>query len=278
LTPYKWNEGPQAGWYWQRVGSEDGWVYLDANHQASQPPGSGAASAPLEPQWGGGLGWPYGATSNAPGKAGVPALASTLTDPYNIPEAYRTEMLGGAENAYQTARGRIGSQVLGSGAAEGGVARGTMGNVEQARAAAFSDAYRKFEILRQQIGDTRLKQLLLPWLQLQNQAVGIEKGVTTPAPESGSSTMDYIMAGIALYVAAGCWVADELYGFLSPRSALARVYMRLLAPPELRDAYLLHGKELATRVHRSPTLRRAVRPIFDSFVDSAVALLARRMR
>jgi hypothetical protein len=130
---------------------------------------------------------------NEPGFAGLPALTEAVRNPYQVPPAALNRNLEALNVGFDVARQRAGANILGSGAAEGGVARGEMANIDVARASAISDTVREWDQFVTQLGDERIREMLLPWLALYNQAYGIASGVPTPPPQS-STTEDYLQA------------------------------------------------------------------------------------
>jgi hypothetical protein len=68
-----------------------------------------------------------------------------------------------------------------------------------------------------------------------------------------------------------CWVARAIYGPFDVRWLYARHYVVNLAPSWFRRLYIRYGERVATVVRRSPLLKRALRPLFDSFVRKAQA-------
>ena len=71
----------------------------------------------------------------------------------------------------------------------------------------------------------------------------------------------------------GCWVAEAIFGKDAIETMLARVYVNVLAPQDLRDAYMEHGQELAEIVGNDEEMKAALRPTFLAFGDAAFAVL-----
>ena len=71
----------------------------------------------------------------------------------------------------------------------------------------------------------------------------------------------------------GCWVAETIFGKTALETHLARLYVNVLAPEALREAYLAHGQGLAEIVAGDEELKASLRPTFLAFGDVAVAEL-----
>lgn len=99
------------------------------------------------------------------GAAGLPWLQKVLSDPYMANEAPLVGGMADVNRAYQTAANRQRGAALASGQ-RGGVAQAGQGNVEMARATGMADQVRKWKEYIQNLGDERLKSLLMPWMNL----------------------------------------------------------------------------------------------------------------
>lgn len=86
----------------------------------------------------------------------------------------------------------------------------------------------------------------------------------------GTGGANAILTGASAGIAAGCWVAAELYGWFTPEWYSARRFIFERWEGALADGvrafYLKHGPALAEMVRQSPALRAMVKPWFDEAV------------
>lgn len=76
-------------------------------------------------------------------------------------------------------------------------------------------------------------------------------------------------AGNASKLAAGCWVASEIFGGWNKfETVMARYYMNLKAPKWLKDNYIKYGQNIAKFIKNKPILKAMLKPVFKYFVWS----------
>lgn len=123
---------------------------------------------------------------------GTSWLSEILKNPYAIPDDMLQDTLQAGEKAYARAKGQIGAGLKASGAEEGGVAKGTLGQVDLAHAGQTADSIRNWNQFMLKMGDDRLKQMWLPYMNLWNQAFAIAEG--QPPPDQSSMGEDILSA------------------------------------------------------------------------------------
>lgn len=83
---------------------------------------------------------------------------------------------------------------------------------------------------------------------------------------AGSAGMMMLMAKLAPMLAAGCWVAAEVFnGWDDERTHQARYFVNNIAPLWFKEFYLKHGEKIAQFIHDKPILKMALRPLFEMF-------------
>jgi hypothetical protein len=127
----------------------------------------------------------------APGFAGNAWLTYLMGDPYNrmISDSAEKQTLDNTNTAFDAARGKMKSDALQSGAAEGGVAKGESNALELAKGNTQAKNVRDFEQYKVDTGDKRLQQLLIPYLA---QANNRQAGVGSNQGSSNDNTQQYL--------------------------------------------------------------------------------------
>ncbi len=139
----------------------------------------------------------YGALANStPGMGTAGWLSYLMADPYNrmVTDASERESLDATNTAFDAARGRMKADALQSGAGQSGVARGMSKGLELSRGATQAKNVRDFEKYKVDLGDKRLKDMGLQWLNLQNAS----RGQSQSNQNQGSNSDDYLKLAVTI--------------------------------------------------------------------------------
>lgn len=71
------------------------------------------------------------------------------------------------------------------------------------------------------------------------------------------------------YMAGGCWVAREVYGWDNPKWLIFRSWVTLDAPEWFRKAYMKHGERVAGIIRRCGWLKPSLRRVMDRILRKA---------